>query len=181
MPGGLPAHDVYAYFYPNMLYGLRSLAVGGAGLLWNPFQNCGQPFFAITGVGAAYPPNLFFLVLPHEVALRALLFTNLLIGGIGTYALGRELQLSRFRGRRRGARLRARQCGLLPDHLGAGHPDAVHLDAGGDVVLRAADASDPPCGARSCSAWRSAPASWLATPSSCCSPARRSRCGWCGV
>ena len=96
MPGGSPAHDVYAYFYPNMLYGLRSLAVGGAGLLWNPFQNCGQPFFAITGVGAAYPPNLFFLVLPHEVALRALLFTNLLIGGIGTYALGRELQLTGF-------------------------------------------------------------------------------------
>jgi hypothetical protein len=54
--GGVPAFDVYGYFYPNILYALRGLATGG-GLLWNPDQNCGQPFFAISSVGLLYPPT----------------------------------------------------------------------------------------------------------------------------
>ena len=59
-PGQL-AFDVYGYFYPNMLYALRRLAAGGGGLLWNPFQNCGQPFFGITETALLYPLNVFFL------------------------------------------------------------------------------------------------------------------------
>jgi hypothetical protein len=93
---GAVAFDVYNYFYPNMLHALRSLAGGGKGLLWNPFQNCGQPFFAITESGLLYPFNLVFLVAQPETALRALLFANLVIGGLGSYALGRELGLSRL-------------------------------------------------------------------------------------
>jgi hypothetical protein len=91
---GLLAFDVYGYYYPHVLYALRSLAAGGQGLLWNPFQNCGQPFFAISETGLLYPPNLLYLVLDPSVALRAVLFTNLVIAGLGTYALGREIGVS---------------------------------------------------------------------------------------
>ena len=89
------AFDVYGYFYPNILHALRSVANGGRGLLWNPFQNCGQPFFAISETGLLYPLNLFFLALEPERALRAVLFTNLAIGGLATWGLGRELGVSR--------------------------------------------------------------------------------------
>jgi hypothetical protein len=90
---GQVAFDIYGYFYPNMLYALRSLAAGGRGLLWNPFQNCGQPFLAVTETGLFYPLNLFFLVTDPETALRAVLFTNLLIGGLGAYGLQREVRV----------------------------------------------------------------------------------------
>jgi hypothetical protein len=85
--GGVPAFDVYGYFYPNVLYALRSFATG-RGLLWNPDQNCGQPFFAISSVGLLYPPNVLFLLLPPSVALRFLLFANLVIGGLGAVGPG---------------------------------------------------------------------------------------------
>jgi hypothetical protein len=89
------AGDIYLYFYPNMLNTLRSLAAGGSGLLWNPYQDCGQPFFATTGTALLYPLNAFFLLLPPETALRCLLFGNLFIGAVGLYALARELDVSR--------------------------------------------------------------------------------------
>ena len=92
---GTPPLDVYGYFYPQILYALHRLAAGGSGLLWNPYQNCGQPFFGITETGLFYPLNAFFLILPPEVALRALLFTNLVIGGLGAYGLERAIGVSR--------------------------------------------------------------------------------------
>jgi Bacterial membrane protein YfhO len=90
--GGVPAFDVYGYFYPNILHALRSIAAGG-GLLWNPYQNCGQPFFAISSVGLLYPANVLFLLLAPSTALRAVLFANLVVGGLGARALARELGL----------------------------------------------------------------------------------------
>lgn len=95
VPGWL-AFDVYGYFYPNMLYALRSLRDGGGGLLWNPFQNCGQPFLGITETGLFYPLNVLFLVLPPALALRGVIFSNLVIGGLGSYGLGRQIGVSRL-------------------------------------------------------------------------------------
>ena len=89
--GSYLAVDPHAYFYPKMLYALASLREGGRGLLWNPFQNCGQPFFGISQTGLLYPPYLLFLILDPDLALRAVLFLQLAIGGIGAYLLGREL------------------------------------------------------------------------------------------
>jgi hypothetical protein len=89
---GWPAFDVYGYFYPNILYALRSLATG-SGLLWNPYQSCGQPFFAISSVGLLYPANVLFLVLGPSTALRGVLFANLVVGGLGAWALAREIGL----------------------------------------------------------------------------------------
>src|SRR5262249_27487958 len=46
--------DAYTSFYPNIHYALTSLHQGG-GLLWNPYQDCGQPFFAESLTGLLYP------------------------------------------------------------------------------------------------------------------------------
>jgi hypothetical protein len=89
------AFDIYFYFYPNVLHALRSLAAGGSGLFWNPFQNCGQPFLANIETGLIYPLNALFLLLPPHNALRGVLFGNLVIGGFGSYGLARELGVTR--------------------------------------------------------------------------------------
>ena len=88
---GRVSFDVYGYFYPHILHALSGVADGWRGLLWNPFQNCGQPFFGITETGLLYPLNLLFLMLDPPTALRGVMLTNLIIGGLGTYALSREL------------------------------------------------------------------------------------------
>jgi len=89
--GFFPAFDLYAYFYPKVLYALASLRDGGRGLLWNPFQNCGQPFFGTSQTGLLYPPYLLFLLFETDLALRLVITVHLAIGGLGTYLLAREL------------------------------------------------------------------------------------------
>jgi hypothetical protein len=91
---GVAAFDIYASFYPHVRYALDSLARGD-GLLWNPFQDCGQPFFAISMTGLLYPVNWVFAALPREAALLASMLLNLGIAGLGAWWLGREMGLSR--------------------------------------------------------------------------------------
>lgn len=90
---GLPAWDIYAHYYPNMLYALRAMQDGGRGILWNPLQNCGQPFLANIEAGLLYPANAFFLVFDPDTALRAVLFVDLLVAGVSAFALCRVLGL----------------------------------------------------------------------------------------
>jgi hypothetical protein len=91
------AYDIYSYFYPVMLYARdRLLHHGGRGLLWNPFQNAGQPFIGSGVTGILYPPSAFFLLFEPDRALHALLFTNMAIGALGAYVLGRELGVGRI-------------------------------------------------------------------------------------
>lgn len=102
------AFDIYMHYYPNMVYAARQVWSGGAGLLWNPLQNCGQPFFAMSTTALLYPTTWFFWVLDPDTALRAVTVFNLTVGGIGAYGLGREL----------GARPVAALCGALSFELG---------------------------------------------------------------
>jgi len=88
-----PAFDTYAQFYPNIMYAIESLKAGG-GLLWNPFQSCGQPFFADIQVGLLYPLNWIFAFLPREAALLGLVMGNLTIAGIGMVCFCRTLGLN---------------------------------------------------------------------------------------
>jgi len=104
---GLAHFDTYAYFYPNAAYALDALR-SGEGLLWNRFQNCGQPFIAITLVAALYPLHWVMPSLGIDQAMVVLFGLHLLIGGAGAYALGRVLRL------RRAAAL----CGALTFQLG---------------------------------------------------------------
>src|SRR5512145_2970712 len=90
---GITAYDIYAYFYPNALYAVRSLAAG-TGLLWNPFQNCGQPFLGLSLNAVLYPLHWVFALLPREPALLTSLVLHLSLGGIGVFWLGREMRLS---------------------------------------------------------------------------------------
>jgi hypothetical protein len=92
-PGGTPNYDVYIYLIPNKIYAAWSVWHGGKGLLWNPYQGCGAPFFANPAMGLLYPPNLLFLVLDPNVALHGVLIINMVLGAIGMLLLGRELGL----------------------------------------------------------------------------------------
>src|SRR5262245_1020961 len=100
--------NLQMHYVPSMLYAARELADGGRGLLWNPFQNCGQPFFAISGTGPLYPLNWFFFFLSSTYALYAVTALNLAIGGVGAFALGREIGVSRV----------AAVCGAITFQLG---------------------------------------------------------------
>src|ERR1051325_2717179 len=90
---GLPSADFYGMFYPTILHARESLAAGGAGLLWNPYQACGEPFLADPQVGLFYPVNVVFFFLPRELAAEVSIFVNLLVAGGGAWALGRALGL----------------------------------------------------------------------------------------
>lgn len=95
-PDIIPATDVYSYFLPNMVHAARSVWHGGKGLLWNPFQSCGEPFFASGVTGLLYPPHLLFLALDANTAVHAVLIVNLMLGAAGMFLLVRELGLSRI-------------------------------------------------------------------------------------
>jgi hypothetical protein len=110
--GMFPGHDIYAYSLPRMLYAVESFRAGGKGLLWNPFQNCGQPFFALSQTGLLYPPNWLFLVLAPAHALRAVIVVNHVIAGAGIYLLARTLGTSPL----------AAICGMLVLQLGTTMP-----------------------------------------------------------
>lgn len=83
-------YDVYVYFLPIKIHLANSLAAGGSGLLWNPFQSCGQPFFANPTTGLLYPPHLLFLFLEPNLAVHVLLIVNIVIGALGMLLLARE-------------------------------------------------------------------------------------------
>src|SRR5206468_4875008 len=88
-PALFPAFDVYIYFIPNKLHAVYSMWHGGKGLLWNPYQACGEPFFANPAMGLLYPPHLLFLVLEPNAAVHAVLIVNLVIGALGMLLLAR--------------------------------------------------------------------------------------------
>lgn len=92
---GVVSFDVYAYAFPMFLRAAEAVRHGGAGLLWNPDQSCGEPYLGIGTTGLLYPPSWLFLLLPSDAALYGLLFCNLAIGALGGYALARALDLSR--------------------------------------------------------------------------------------
>jgi hypothetical protein len=102
-------YDIYQYWLPNMLYALQRTQAGGSGLLWNPFQNCGQPSFGISSTGLLYPLNILFLFLDPHRAMLAQLVVNFAVAGAGMYCLTREL----------GASPAAALCGALAFELGA--------------------------------------------------------------
>lgn len=90
---GIPAFDVYVYFIPNKVHAALSFWAGGKGMLWNPFQGCGEPFFGNPSMGMLYPPNLLFFVLEPNLAVHIVLIFNMVLGAAGMLLLLRELGL----------------------------------------------------------------------------------------
>jgi hypothetical protein len=89
----MPATDTYTYFLPNVLHTVRSLGQGGKGLLWNPFQSCGGPFFANGVIGVLNPQYLPFLLLDPNTAVHVVLIVDMVIGAVGMLLLARQLGL----------------------------------------------------------------------------------------
>jgi hypothetical protein len=87
-----PSHAAYAVQYPALVYALRALREGH-GLLWNPLQNCGQPFLAATSAGLFYPPQLLLLVVDIASAFWVLAGVHVVLGGTGLLLLARQLDL----------------------------------------------------------------------------------------
>ncbi|HJQ83187.1 MAG TPA: YfhO family protein [Candidatus Binatia bacterium] len=106
--GGTIAYDIYQYYYPNLVYAVGRLSSGGHGLAWNPYQNCGQPFFGISSTGLLYPGNVFFLLFDADRALLAVTVFNMTVAGVGTFLLLREM----------GTSVVAAFCGALAFQLG---------------------------------------------------------------
>jgi len=90
--GGIVAYDFYGQFYPWIVQARRGLADGG-GMLWNPYQECGQPLFANIQAGFLNPVNAVFWIFAREPAVLLCIVLNLSIGGAGTFALGRAIGL----------------------------------------------------------------------------------------
>lgn len=58
--------------------------------LWNPLNNCGQPFLAEWNTQALYPPALFYLLLPFPWSLGVFCLLHLFLGGLGMFFLARH-------------------------------------------------------------------------------------------
>jgi len=104
---GVPSYDLYAQFYPNTLYALRSLEQGH-GFFWNTLQNCGQPFFADPQAAVLYPPFAILALVNIDLGLIALILFHLALGGIAAYHLCIQLGLTPI----------AALCGALTFELG---------------------------------------------------------------
>jgi hypothetical protein len=64
--------------------------------LWNPLNNCGQPFLAEWNTQALYPPALFYLVLPFPWSLGVFCLLHLFLGGLGMFFLARHWTQNSF-------------------------------------------------------------------------------------
>lgn len=85
--------DAYTYSYPTRIY-LREAFERGHGLLWNDFQNSGQPFLGMIGVALFYPTTLLYLFVDIDLAVYLEVAINFAICGVGMYFLCRELRLA---------------------------------------------------------------------------------------
>lgn len=64
--------------------------------LWNPYIYCGVPFLASALPGVLDPLNLFFLVLPVNVASAVISFIGLFLGGLLVFFLLQSYKISFF-------------------------------------------------------------------------------------
>lgn len=91
---GIPfqSTDLYKELIPTVDYGFRQLR-SGRFPLWNPYQLCGIPFFAIGWTGLLYPPHWVRLVVEPLASIDVLLVLHLCWAGIGMLLLARHLGL----------------------------------------------------------------------------------------
>jgi len=87
-------YDLFAYYYPTFHYAFEQLR-GGHFPLWDPYQLCGTPFFALGQHLLLYPLNTLYLVLPTAAAMKWTAIGHLVLGWLFTYLLVVVLGLSR--------------------------------------------------------------------------------------
>ena len=87
--------DVHLQWVGQMEVLVRTLAAG-SWPVWNPYASFGQPLLANPNYEVYYPPTLLNLVMAPWTYYRLFVFLHLVVAGLGTYALGRRLGLSRM-------------------------------------------------------------------------------------
>ena len=88
--------DLVIYFLPNLIY-TNDVLQSGQLPLWNPFQECGLPFFSNPQSQLWYLPNQF-IIWTMGYSIRSLqyeLLLHYLSAGITSYVLARKLKLSK--------------------------------------------------------------------------------------
>ena len=89
----LTERDLGPYFIPPRFFWVESLR-NGSFPLWNPYQFCGQPFFANPQNGMLYPFNGLFFLLPFDLAFNAIIILHFFLGGLFTYLFLRDLKVN---------------------------------------------------------------------------------------
>lgn len=101
--------------WPGILFGLRMFVFRDFGFfaapiawhlresllrldvpLWNPLNNCGQPFLAEWNTQALYPPALLYVLLPFPWSLGVFCLLHLFLGGLGMFLLARDWTRNSF-------------------------------------------------------------------------------------
>src|SRR5687767_1311073 len=80
--------DIAAYFEPLWAAARRAM-LGGRMPLWDGGAWSGQPLLGDPQIGAFYPPNWLWLVLPVLRAYAVVAVAHMAWGGLGMYALVR--------------------------------------------------------------------------------------------
>ncbi len=79
-----------AYFFKQAILGFHQIP------LWNPVQFSGLPYLADPQNFIFYPPSYIFLFLSVETAFVILLVVHIILAGVGTYYLARQVFKLRY-------------------------------------------------------------------------------------
>ena len=85
-------NDLSFEHYPMAAYGFAWLRTGQLPL-WNPYELCGYPFFAVPYVGLLYPGNLPYLLFDAATAIEAVYVLHVSFAGLCMWYLVRTLGL----------------------------------------------------------------------------------------
>jgi hypothetical protein len=86
----LTERDLSPYSIPPQFFWVESIKRGDFPL-WNPYQFCGQPFFANPQYAILYPLNVLSFILPFDIAFNSIILLHFFLGGLFTYILLRDL------------------------------------------------------------------------------------------
>ena len=90
-PGGDPhLLDEIHQVEPWLLF-LRHELRAGRFPFWNPHQHSGEPYWSAGQTAPLFPLHLLFAALPHRLGLVLLPWLRLAVGGLGAWALARQL------------------------------------------------------------------------------------------
>jgi hypothetical protein len=85
-------YDAFGHYYPRFAYAFAVLRTGTMPW-WNPYQFCGQPFFAAHQHALLYPLSVVYLLFSTRTALRIMCLVHFGLGLLFTMALGRTIGL----------------------------------------------------------------------------------------
>jgi hypothetical protein len=85
--------DIHLIWHPQVIAFVRSIA-GGSWPVWDPYSAFGEPIWSYP-TQVLYPFTWLHLVLPPGAVYTASVVAHLVFAGVGLYALGRRLGVSR--------------------------------------------------------------------------------------